>query len=576
MSFDGMVAGAVARQLQAVLTGGKIEKIFQPEADELVIHIHSGNVKHRLYISANGGHARIHLMKNNITNPEKPMAFCMLLRKHFQGGRITEIKQMDSERLIEIYISHINEMGYTVSKKLIAEIMGKHSNIIAIDLSSGKIIDSIKHISIDLNRYRQLLPGLPYIYPPDQGKVSFYTLTKEKLSVILEDKSVSKSKALVAGIQGLSPVIAGEICSIASERFHIEPEYLSTEEIYPVILDLSERICSGRFSPVVYLDNNRTPLDFHIFPLSAMEGLSDKIHTDDVSEAVEYFYINKFSSNRTRQKSSDLVKTINSALDKLYLKKQRLSEELMEAENSEAYRLYGELLTANLHAIKNGSAKAEVMNYYDNKILEIPLDPRFTPSKNAQRYFKKYGKAKTAIKEKSIQLAETNHIIGYLESVQIFAEHAETVEEIEEIRQELAEGGYLRMRKNNYRSSKSGLRPLIYATSDGFRVIAGRNNKENDRLTFKVADKKDIWFHTKDIPGSHVILITEGRQPTETAIFEAASLAAFYSRARDSENVPVDYTKVRHVKKPAGAKPGMVIFTDNRTVYVNPGKLSEE
>ena len=564
MSFDGMVTGAVAHQLSSLLTGGKIEKIYQPEADEIILNIHSGRDNHKLYISSNSSHARIHLIKETTSNPMNPMGFCMLLRKHLQGGRITAIQQMDSERIVEISVDTINEMGFSVNKKLIVEIMGKHSNIIVVDIASNRIIDSIKRISIDVNRYRQLLPGQQYVYPPSQDKVPYYGLTELQIEKFVEDAGDNTAKALMSHIQGISPMIADEIVYRSGRQ---------DTSIYKIISDLVDEISSDSPSPRVYLQEDGTPFDFHIVPISALSDYYREVSFSDVSEAISYYYSNKSSSNRVRQKSSDLDRAIGNSLDKLYLKKQRLSEDLLKAENSDGLRLFGELLTANLHQIKPGLSKVEVLNYYDNEMISIPLDPRFSATQNAQRYYKRYGKAKTAITEKKIQLNETNSDIAYLESVLSYAEKAVTVEEIEELRLELIEGGYLKRRKNNFKPSKSKPTPYQYTTSDGFRVLVGRNNKENDILTFKTASGKDYWFHTKDIPGSHVILFTEGKGLTETAIFEAAGLAAYHSKGRESENVPVDYTQVRHVKKPNGAKPGMVIFVDNKTVYVNPKLL---
>lgn len=564
MSFDGMVTGAVAHQLSSLLTGGKIEKIYQPEADEIILNIHSGRDNHKLYISSNSSHARIHLIKETTSNPMNPMGFCMLLRKHLQGGRITAIQQMDSERIVEISVDTINEMGFSVNKKLIVEIMGKHSNIIVVDIASNRIIDSIKRISIDVNRYRQLLPGQQYVYPPSQDKVPYYGLTELQIEKFVEDAGDNTAKALMSHIQGISPMIADEIVYRSGRQ---------DTSIYKIISDLVDEISSDSPSPRVYLQEDGTPFDFHIVPISALSDYYREVSFQDVSEAISYYYSNKSSSNRVRQKSSDLDRAIGNSLDKLYLKKQRLSEDLLKAENSDGLRLFGELLTANLHQIKPGLSKVEVLNYYDNEMISIPLDPRFSATQNAQRYYKRYGKAKTAITEKNIQLHETNSDIAYLESVLSYAEKAVTVEEIEELRLELIEGGYLKRRKNNFKPSKSKPAPYQYTTSDGFRVLVGRNNKENDILTFKTASGKDYWFHTKDIPGSHVILFTEGKGLTETAIFEAAGLAAYHSKGRESENVPVDYTQVRHVKKPNGAKPGMVIFVDNKTVYVNPKLL---
>ncbi len=561
MSFDGMVTGAVVHQLCNTLIGGKIEKIYQPEADEIILNIHSIRENYKLYISSNSSHARIHLITETTSNPLNPSGFCMLLRKHLQGGRITSIQQKDSERIVEIFVDTINELGFSVNKKLIIEIMGKHSNIIVVDIASNKIIDSIKRISIDVNRYRQLLPGQHYVYPPAQDKIPYYGITEEQVASFVENAKGHESKALLAHIQGISPMIANEIVHRAG---------LLGETVFRVLSNFVSRIDSDNQTPKVYLQEDGAPFDFHLFPLSSISDYYQELAFQNISEAISYFYSNKKSSNRIRQKSSDLDRAVGNSLDKLYLKKQRLSEDLLRAENSDIFRLYGELITANLHQIKQGSLKIELLNYYNNKLITIPLDARFSPIQNAQRYYKKYSKSKTAIREKNIQLDETNSDIAYLESVSSYIEKAATIEEIEELRQELIEGGYLRKRKNNFKPSKSKPAPYQYTTSDGFRVLVGRNNKENDILTFKTASGKDLWFHTKDIPGSHVILFTEGKKVTETAIFESAALAAYHSKGKESENVPVDYTQVRHVKKPSGAKPGMVIFVDNKTVYVNP------
>ena len=322
--------------------------------------------------------------------------------------------------------------------------------------------------------------------------------------------------------------------------------------------------------PKVYIGNDGAPIDFHAIPILSLEEIYEAKEFAGLSSAIEFFYSHRASSNRIKQKSTDLEKAVKNNLDKLYLKKQRLSEDLLKAENSEEYRLFGELLTANLHMFKTGDSKVTVFNYYDSNEITIPLDKKIAPSKNAQHYFKKYGKSKTAIKEKAIQLEETNEDITYLESIAVFVENAEAVDEIEEIRNELVEAGYLKKRKVYGKPAKTKPAPHPYTTSDGFRLLVGRNNKENDHLTFKMASSKDVWLHTKDIPGSHVILFTDGREITETSIFEAAAIAAYHSKGKDSENVPVDYVQVKYVKKPAGAKPGMVIFTNNRTVYVNP------
>lgn len=571
MSFDGLVTRGVANELSKVLTGGKIEKIYQPENDELVLHIHAGKERHKLYLSSNSSHARIHLTEGADNNPPNPSSFCMLLRKHIQGGRISSIEQKDAERIVEISVDTINEMGFSVNKKLIIEIMGKHSNIILVDLTTDRILDSIKRVSIDISRLRQILPGHTYTAPPAQDKISPFKLTETKLADLLNADIATPVKRMVNTIQGLSPAIAEEM--LLRSTGGILPAScgeISVPALFTVLKTMLTQLQNGDLTPVVYSDQEEKPQDFHVYSLQTLEDGSQRHAFEKVSQAIEYYYSNRASSNRVKQKSGDVQRSVSTHLDKLYLKKQRLSEDLIQAENSDIYRLYGELLTANIHAVSTGADKAAVMNYYTGESISIPLDARFSAAKNAQRYYKKYGKAKTAIKEKKIQLDETNEDVAYLESVMTFILQADTFEEVEVIRQELVDSGYLRRKKTNQKQQKNKLEPYSYQSRDGFRILVGRNNKENDHLTLKMADRKDIWFHTKDIPGSHVILFTEGRQPTESAIIEAAQLAAYYSKGRQSENVPVDYTQVRYVKKPSGAKPGMVIFTDNRTIYAKP------
>ncbi|MBE6031002.1 MAG: fibronectin/fibrinogen-binding protein [Clostridiales bacterium] len=563
MAFDGLVTRAIAKELAQKIEYGKIEKIYQPDIDELVFNIHTktGNVK--LYASCNPSHARVHFTEQSFDNPAVPLSFCMLMRKHFTGGRITKVAQKNIERIIEIEVETISELGFSVNKKIIFEIMGKHSNIIAMDQESGKIIDCIKHVSFDVNRVRQLLPGKIYEYPPAQDKISFDDVTLSDLEACVFPDNDARSKAILSHVRGISPVIAGEIADNGE----------TASELFDRISSMRDALESMELTPATYVDNDGVPKEFHVFPLTT-HGLYYETKTFATAcQAVENFYLNKNSSNRVKQKSNDLARTTKAALDKMYLKKQRLSNDLLKAENSEDYRLYGELLNANIYAITPGAKEVSVLNYYTGENITIPLDVKLSPSKNAQSYFKKYGKAKTAVKEKALQLEDVNRDIEYLESVSAFIDNAQTENEIEVIRDELIEGGYLRRRKNIFKAAKKKSSPLEYRTSEGYRVLVGRNNVENDFLTFKQAGSRDVWFHTKDIPGSHVILFTEGKDIddlSEAAIFETASLAAYYSKGRASENVPVDYVQAKFVKKPNGAKPGMVIFTNNRTVWTNP------
>lgn len=556
MAFDGIVTRAMVRELQDRILLGKIEKVYQPEADELVFHIHTKNGNVKLLASVGSAHARVCFITENPVNPPAPLAFCMLLRKHLQGGRITEITQKDSERIIEISLETLNELGFTMSKKLIFEIMGKHSNIVLMDIASGKIIDSIKRVSFDVNRVRQILPGMIYQYPPAQDKIPFLEISAEQLEALPAD-----GKAILRSVGGIAPAFAEELALRAGVQ---RSGYLS---------DVLAAIESPNHADArVYLDESGAPIDFYPVALSELEESCRVERFGDLSSAMEFYFGKKESSNQGRQKSHDLIRSVNALLDKMYLKKKRLSEDLLKAENSEDLRLYGELLTANIHLIQPGMKSVEVTNYYDSSTLTIPLDVKLSPSKNAQHYFKKYGKSKTAIKEKQIQLDENEAEIKYLESVLSFLENTDDVVEIESIRAELVETGYIRRRRQagGFKEKKYKPVPYRYTLSNGMSVLVGRNNKENDILTFKTAGNKDLWLHTKDIPGSHVIVQSGGTELDEEAVWEAAAIAAYHSKARTSENVPVDYVQIKYVKKPAGAKPGMVIFTNNRTVYVNP------
>lgn len=553
MAFDGLMTRAVTRELQKSITMGKVEKVYQPEPDVLVLMIHtrSGNVK--LLLSAGSSHARAHLIKEAPVNPPEPYTFCMLMRKHLNAARITEVSQMGCERIIEMTFETMNELGFTVNKKLICEIMGKHSNIVLTDMETGKIIDSIKHVGFDVNRVRQTLPGLIYQYPPVQDKIPFDELTGHEEEI----NSASDGKMLMSLVSGISPAFAEETSRHADRAAFIEESIKIAE--------------SGETAPRMYLDGEGTPREYYFEPLSEFEETCEVRTYDTVSECLEAYYSLKVTSNQSRQKASDLSRAVNDLLNKKYLKKKRLSEDLLEAENSDELRLYGELLTANIHLVKQGMKSVDVISYYDGSTVHIPLDVRKSPSANAQNYYKRYGKAKTAIREKQVQLEENDREIDYLESVLAFIDGTGSVEEVEAIRQELTETGYLRPRKKGgYKDKKSRPQPLKYKLGSGLTCLVGRNNKENDHLTFKMAQKGDIWLHTKDIPGSHVLIQTGGEQASEEDIFEAAAIAAFHSKAASSENVPVDHVPVRYVKKPAGAKPGMVIFTNNRTVYVDP------
>ncbi len=565
MAFDGIITYAIAKELDEKIVHGKIEKVYQPGSEELLVHIHTRQGNLKLFMSCNSQSARVCLTNGSYTNPDQPPTFCMLLRKHIQGGRITAVRQKDSERMIEIDIEAQNELGFSVCRRLIIEIMSKHSNIVLVDIESGKIIDAIKRISIDVNRYRQLLPGVIYRYPPEQDRIPFREVTADM-------GFPNGDRALMSRVGGISPAISRELLVYCREPY--DASMLSADPAVRLI-EILDSVEDGSAKPRVYLDGD-IPREFHITKLREYGGLEERFF-DSVSECVEFFFSNREASNLVRQKSMPLLKSVQASLSKARLKKKKLSEDLLSAENSDKYRLYGELLTANIHMIKPGDRKVSVINYYDGNPIEIPLDEKISASANAQRYFKKYSKARIAIHEKKAQLEDNDRDIEYLESVVQNIETADSVPLLDAIRDELEQTGYVRRRQKASQRKKKASKPEPhrYSLSDGTAVLVGRNNTENDWLTMKHASKTDIWMHTKDIPGSHVIVrLEDGRTvddlPAEL-IYEAASIAAYHSKAGGSDNVPVDYVPVRYVKKPNGAKPGMVIFTHNQTVYVTPG-----
>lgn len=569
MAFDAIVTRAMVKELNDLILLGKIDKIYQPIRDELVINIHTKRGNKRIFASASSNAPRLHFIDYNTANPATPFAFCMLLRKHLSGGRIIAIKQKDCERIIEFSFETLNELGFTLGKKLIFETMGKHSNIILVDTESGNIVDAIKRVSIDTSRARQVLPGMRYEYPPAQDKIGFDELTFEEFAALQPSP-----KIYLNTIGGISPAIARELADMALNR--------GKQEAFELIKAASQignapetnlaRDSRQEIKPVIYYEDKECtkPLDYHVMNLNELEQSAYSRHFDSISECIDSFFSGKINSSLVKQRSHDLYKKVQTMYDKAVLKKQKLSEDLISAQDSEYLRLYGEILTANLHAVKPGISKVKLVNYYDGSEIEIPLDTRFSASKNAQIYFKKYGKSKTAIKEKTSQLKETQADIDYLDSVLSFLDEPENSDDIEAVRAELVEGGYLRPRKLKGKAIKLKPSPHRYKSPSGFDILVGRNNKENDLLTLKTASKSDIWLHTKDIPGSHVILKTNGENAAADDIYCAAAIAAWHSKAKSSANVAVDYVPVRYVKKPSGAKPGMVIFTNNRTVYIDP------
>lgn len=559
MSFDGVFTYAVVNELQQALEGGRITKIHQPAVYELVLQIRSHGRNYKLLLSAHPSYARVHLTNETYDNPAEPPMFCMLLRKHLEGSIIEAIRQVGFDRIVIIETKGRDEIGDIHTKQLIAEIMGRHSNIILVDKETNTIIDSIKHLSPSVNRYRTVLPGHEYIAPPSHGKINPLEATEETVVKKIDFHAGKLADQLVATFSGISPLFAKEAVFRAglANRATLPKSFVS----------LMDEVRAHRFAPAMYTNGEKEW--FYVLPLAHLQAEAKPFATP--SELLDRFYFGKAERDRVKQQAHDLERFIVNEKAKNEKKLVKLQQTLEEAKQAEQYRLYGELLTANLYAVERGMKEIEVVNYYDENgaTITIPLDPQKSPSENAQNYFQKYQKAKNSLNIVQEQIERTNEEIAYFDTLLQQLETA-APKDVEEIREELIEQGYLRARatKQSKKQKQRAIELERYIASDGTEILVGKNNKQNDYLTNKLARKDEIWLHTKDIPGSHVVI--RSKNPSEQTILEAANLAAYFSKARQSSSVPVDYTRIRYVKKPSGAKPGFVIYENEQTLYVTP------
>lgn len=577
MALDGLVISALARESETKLTGGRIDKIHQPEKDELIISVRTFEGAYKLLICANPTFPRFHITNIQKENPEKPPMFCMLLRKHISGGKILYIRQEGFDRIVRIGIESYDEMGYLSEKSLIIEIMGKHSNIILTD-KEGKILDSIFHVDITVSSVRQVLPGLPYEMPPSQGKSNPLDADRNDIAYTLSHDDSELYKQLMSAYSGISPLVAREAVYRALGMCDISGPETSGDDLEKVALNFYSIMCdakSGCYNPCIVIDRTTKKLiDFCSIDISQYSAGATVEHFPTVSEAVESFYMKKASSESIRQKSGDLMKVVTTNIDRCRKKLQLQNEILKKAAKRDKFKIYGDLITANIYQISQGMKEITVQNFYSEEYEEItiPLKTDITPSKNAQRYYLKYNKEKTAEQETQKQKKLNEIELDYLESVQESIIKAESGTEVTQIRDELIEQGYLKNRgRINKKKKQPEARPMHFVSDDGYDIYVGKNNKQNDYLTVKMSRSTDIWFHTKGIHGSHTIIKTDDAMtvPDETYM-QAARLAAYYSKGRSSESVPVDYTEVKNVKKPSGAKPGMVIYVSYNTLYVTP------
>ncbi|MBT2678512.1 NFACT family protein [Bacillus sp. ISL-35] len=559
MSFDGLFTRAITHELSSLLKGGRINKIHQPYKNEIILAVRANGVNHKLLLSAHPSYARVQITNEQYDNPNEPPMFCMLLRKHLEGSIIEDIKQSGLDRMIIFEVKGRNEIGDISYKQLIVEIMGRHSNIIIVDKNRNVILDSIKHISFALNSHRAIMPGQEYIMPPQQEKMNPLEAGEEDVLRVVDFNAGKIDKQLVANFAGVSPVLAREITFKAG--------LVNRTTLPKAFIAMMEEIKNHHYKPA--LTYGSTKEAFYLLPLEHLQGETKSFET--LSQLLDRYYFGKAERDRVKQQGNDLERLLANEKEKNEKKIKKLEATLEDAKKAEQFQLYGELLTANIFMAQKGMKEISVVNYYDENgaSITIPLDPRKTPSENAQKYFTKYQKAKNSVNivKEQIQLAQDE--VAYFDSLLQQVEAA-SPKDIEEIREELIEGGYIRARQKKGNKNKQNMKPVLekYRSTDGTEILIGKNNKQNDYLTNKVAARDEIWLHTKDIPGSHVVI--RSKEPSKDVILEAAQIAAYFSKARNSSSVPVDFTKVRHVKKPAGAKPGFVIYEQQQTVYVTP------
>lgn len=586
MPLDAICLGAVTEELNHVLAGCRVEKVYQPDRDEIVLQTRGQGGARRLLVSTAAGAPRVHFIDVARENPAAPPMFCMLLRKHVQGAKIAAVVQPAVERMLTIELDTTDEMGVACKKHLICELMGKHSNVILCG-EDNRIIDAMRRVDRDLSGKRQVLPGLFYRLPPAQEKHDPFALSGVGLSASLQsaDGEMGLDRYLLSQLLGFSPLLCRELSYRATGDAAKPVGKLTAEEqlrLAQVFEDLKSYLTEKRWKPFLLTKTeDHAVFDFSFLPITQYEGLMTVSQEQSFSDLLAAFFEKKGKAERMVRRSADLHKAVVNARDRLARKLAAQQKELDATQNREQYKRLGDLITANLYQLEKGMNKAVVVDYYDEACpeVEVALDVRLTPQQNAQKYFKLYNKAKTAEEVLTQQLAQGRADLDYLESVLVALGEAESERDLAQLREELTQAGVLsskQARNKKQRVKPVAAKPFHYRSSDGFDIFAGKNNLQNDLLTLKTAFKSDIWFHTQKIHGSHVILVADGREPTDRAMTEAAMIAAYHSKARQSSLVPVDYTPVRQVKKPAGAKPGMVIYHVYQTAYVTPDEAAVE
>ena len=573
MAFDGITIAAMVQELNNNLEGGRFNKIAQPEADELLITAKGPGGQRRLLLSASASLPLIYFTEKNKTSPLTAPNFCMLLRKHIGSARISRIQQPCLERVVEFELEHLNEMGDPCKKRLIFELMGKHSNIIFCD-EEGTILDSIKHVSSHMSSVREVLPGRPYFIPQTQDKADPLTVTEETFINLVCTKPCNISKAVFTSLTGISPVIAEEICYRASIDGSDAAQSLDENariHLYHTFQRLMDQVKEGDFTPnIIYRD--KEPVEYAVLPLTQYKNGYETQTFETVSSMLETYYAVKNVLTRMHQKSADLRRIVQTSLERSRKKLLLQQKQMKDTEKKDKYKVYGELINTYGYGLEEGCSSFKALNYYTGQEITIPLDPTLSPGENAKKYFERYGKLKRTEEALTGQIAETQGEIQHLDSIATSLDIALSESDLSQIKEELTEYGYIKKHYSGKKGQKmqAKSKPFHYISSDGYDIYVGRNNFQNDELTFKFAAGNDWWFHAKKMAGSHLVVKTQDGELPDRTFEEAGRLAAYYSKGRTAPKVEIDYIQKKHVKKPAGAKPGFVVYYTNFSLMASP------
>lgn len=566
MAFDAGMIAAITNELNNTIINAKVEKIHQPEKDVIILYLHNGRNDYKLFISAGANNPRINITNESYENPKTPPMFCMLLRKHLTGARVSAIRQLGFERAIELSFDTHDELGFDCVKYIYVEIMGKHSNIIFCN-QDKKVANAIKIIDFTTSQKRQVLPGMMYEAPPPQDKKS---PLDENMNDFINayDTSMYRletDKFITNNYMGISQLVAREISHKVGKNH-------SPQELWLVFNQFTERIRTNNFTPVLVRDENGKLIEYSFMPIEQYGNRAIPEIKDSFGELIDEYFTTRDKSDRIKQRAADILKLLSNTEARLLRKIQLQKNDIKSCAEKDIQKLYGELILSNIYKLEKGMTKVSLPNYYDDDLaeVEIQLDSRLTPSQNAQVYFKRYNKSKIAEVELAKQIKISEVELDYIYTVFESLTKAENETDLNEIRHELYESGYASKMRNYSVQKMKQSKPMEFVTDGGYKILCGKNNIQNDFLTFKTASKFDYWFHTKNIPGSHVVMLCDGDEPSETDFTQAAMIAAYYSKASDGVNVAVDYTLVKNIKKPGGSKPGFVTYSTNWTAYVTP------